>query len=273
MSSSTGSEPGARAAVIVARLRMPVLIAGVLIVLASPVHQSPWAAWIGAGLVAASVATTFIGRFAVKRAPIPVVSPVEGRWVAVNSPAEKVPSHGVHSAGQTYAIDLVYWPDATRAWKAVHAWPLMRRPEDFPGYGRPVFAPADGRVVKTRDRWRDHWSRNSWPALLYAFLEGSARELLGPGALLGNHVILDLGDGTHAVVAHLKRGSVAVAKGQVVGAGQPLGECGNSGNTSEPHLHFQLMDTARPALAAGLPFAFVGHDMPKNEEPLVASVG
>jgi hypothetical protein len=48
-----------------------------------------------------------------------------------------------------------------------------------------------------------------------------------------------------------------------------VAECGNSGNTSEPHLHFRLMDTARPSLAAGLPFSFVGHDVPRNEEALV----
>jgi murein DD-endopeptidase MepM/ murein hydrolase activator NlpD len=91
------------------------------------------------------------------------------------------------------------------------------------------------------------------------------------GALLGNHVVLDLGGGIYAVLAHLKRGSIGVQKGQVVRVGQKLAECGNSGNSSEPHIHFQLMDTPRAAFAAGLPFRFCGHDMPKNGKPLVSA--
>ncbi len=248
-------------AVTVARLRMPVLVTGVVAIVTSPLHESAWISWTGAAMVVLSVGSAFIGGLEVRQTPIPVASPVRGRWVAVNSPADKVPSHGVHSAGQSYAIDLVHWPDPHDEWKPVHRWPLMRRPDEFPGFGEPVYSPASGRVVKVRDWWRDHWSRNSWPALVYAFVEGSVRELLGPGALLGNHVVLDLGDGTYAALAHLKCGSVAVAPGQKVRAGQRLGSCGNSGNTSEPHLHFQLMDTARPSVAAGLPFTFVDHDV------------
>jgi murein DD-endopeptidase MepM/ murein hydrolase activator NlpD len=90
-----------------------------------------------------------------------------------------------------------------------------------------------------------------------------------PGALLGNHVVLDMGDGIFAVLAHLRHGSVKVKKGQRIRAGQPLAECGNSGNSSEPHIHFQLMDNPRTALAAGLPFRFANYEMPKNGEPFV----
>ena len=259
-------------AIVVARIRVPTFVIGMLLVLASPLHHLAWVSWLGAVLILASIATTFMPGAQVKRAPTPVHSPVQGRWIAVNSPADKVPSHGVHSAGQTYAIDLVYWPDTGTTWKSVHSWPLLRRPEAFPGFGQPIFAPADGRVVRTRGWWRDHWSRNSWPALLYLFVEGSARELLGPAGLLGNHVVLDLGNGTFAALAHLKRGSITVTKGQVVRAGQQLAECGNSGNSSEPHIHFQLMDTSRTAFAAGLPFCFDGCDMPKNGQPFVATV-
>lgn len=262
--------PTSKLAVVAARLRLPTLICGVLLVVTSPLHGQPVVSWAGAVLVAASVLSTFVRGLAVRREPVVVEVPVRGRWIAINSPADKVPSHGVHSTGQTHAIDLVHWPDPGTVWTPVHRWPLMRRPEDFPGFGQPVLAPADGRVVRTSNSWRDHWSRNSWPALLYAFVEGSARELLGPGALLGNHVILDLGDGTYAALAHLRRGSITVSEGQVVRAGQQLAECGNSGNTSEPHVHFQLMDRRRPAVAAGLPFVFRDREVPKNEEAMIA---
>jgi Peptidase family M23 len=257
---------------VVARIRMPSLLVGVALVLTSPLHDLGWISWFGIALILLSLATTFMPGGNVKREPIPVHCPVRGRWIAVNSPADKVPSHGVHSAAQTYAIDLVYWPDKSKTWKAVHRWPLLQRPEAFPGFGQPIFAPADGRVVRVRGWWRDHWSRNSWPALLYVVVEGAVRELLGPRALFGNHVVLDLGAGTHAVLAHLKRGSIKVNKGDVVRAGQQLAECGNSGNSSEPHLHFQLMDMSRAAFAAGLPFRFVGSDTPRSGDPLVAGV-
>jgi hypothetical protein len=180
---------------------------------------------------------------------------VTGRWLAFNSPADRVPSHHLHAYGQTYAIDLVHDPaDARRpglAW-----WPLARRPADFPGFGQPVLAPADATVVRAHDAERDHWSRTSPPAMLYLVAEGMVRELLGPGRILGNHVVLDLGDGVYAALAHLRRGSVRVRPGDRVAAGQQLAACGNSGNSTEPHLHFQLMDHPSVLLAAGLPVAF-----------------
>jgi hypothetical protein len=257
--------------VVVARMRVPCFVIGMLLVLASPLHHLAWISWLGAALILVSMATTFMPGGQVNREPFPVHSPVRGRWIAVNSPADKVPSHGVHSAGQTYAIDLVYWPDTGENWKSLHNWPMVRRPETFPGFAQPIFAPADGIVVRTRGWWRDHWSRNSWPALLYLLVEGSLRELLGPSGLLGNHVVVDMGDSTYCALAHLKRGSIRVTKGQAVRAGQQLAECGNSGNSSEPHIHFQLMDTSRTAFAVGLPFRFIGCDMPKSGQPLVAT--
>lgn len=228
-----------------------------------------WVSGLGALLLLASVAITFLPPVGVTREPSEVQSPVRGRWLAVNSPASKVPSHGVHSAGQTYAIDLLHWPDEHQEWKPIHRRPLTRRPSSFPAFGQPIYAPVDGTVVRARDWWRDHRSRNSVPALLYFYLEGTVRELAGPSALLGNHLVIDSGDGTFAALAHLKRRSITVAKGQRVRAGQQLAECGNSGNTSEPHLHFQLMDRADVAIAAGLPFAFTRHETPKNGEAFV----
>ena len=215
--------------IVLARIRLPILVIGVLLVLSSPLHHLAWASLVGATLVVASLATTFMPGGQVKRAPIPVQSPVRGRWIAVNSPADKVPSHGVHSAGQTYAIDLLYWPDANTEWKSIHRRPLAQPPAAFPGFGQPIFSPVTARVVRSRDWWRDHWSRNSWPALLYFFIEAAARELLGPSALLGNHLVLELDDGTYAVLAHLKRKSITVKEGQLVEAGQQVAECGKLG--------------------------------------------
>jgi hypothetical protein len=80
--------------------------------------------------------------------PVPLSPSVRGRWVRVNSPADRVPSNGVHGYGQPYAIDLVHHPDTERGRTGVHAWPPARPAVHFPGFGRPVFAPVGGVVVR-----------------------------------------------------------------------------------------------------------------------------
>ncbi|MER7804978.1 MULTISPECIES: M23 family metallopeptidase [Streptomyces] len=201
------------------------------------------------------------------REPVEVGPPVSGRWSALNSPADRTPSHGVHAYGQTFAIDLVAepGPGARPGFRVL--WPLARRNRDFPAFGAPLLAVADATVVRARDTQRDHLSRTSLPALLYLMvLEGSVRELAGVRRIIGNHVVLDLGDGTHALYAHVRRGSLAVREGDRVAAGQVLAHCGNSGNSTEPHVHFQLMDGPDPDTARGVPFTWRGIGVPRNGE-------
>jgi murein DD-endopeptidase MepM/ murein hydrolase activator NlpD len=62
--------------------------------------------------------------------------------------------------------------------------------------------------------------------------------------------------GTYALYAHLAPGSVVVTRGQQVRAGQVIGRVGHTGNSTAPHLHFQLMDSADPLQAKGTPCAF-----------------
>jgi peptidase M23-like protein len=251
---------GSRPAVWCARLRMPLLWAAVALLVGGALLGGP--AWMGlAGLVLLLVGLALYFRVGtVRRAPVVVGSPVTGRWAAVNSPADKVPSHGLHAYGQTYAIDLVHEP-AEGSRPQFGSGPGFRPPEDFPAFGQPVLAPAAGVVVRAHGRERDHRSRSSWPSLLYLVVEGSLRELTGPGRVLGNHLVLDLGDGVYAVLAHLRRGSLRVAKGQRVAAGERLADCGNSGNSTEPHLHFQLQDHRSVLFAAGLPFELASFEL------------
>ncbi len=256
---------------ICARIRMPLLWAGVLAILASTVIDLP--GLIGLVLLVLGLALYFrIGT--VRAAPVVLRSPVAGRWEPVNSPTDRVPSHGLHAYGQTYAVDLVHVP-ADRERPAFGWSPLSRPPEDFPAYGQPVYAPADGTVVRVHGRARDHRSRNSWPALIALLVvEAGGRELLGPRFILGNHLVIDLGDGRYALLAHLRHGSLRVSAGDRVTAGQQLAECGNTGNSTEPHLHFQVMDSPRVLFAAGLPIGFdrytvdgaASAGMPRNGE-------
>lgn len=195
------------------------------------------------------------------RGPVETAPPVTGEWYALNGPADKVPSHGVRFLGQEYAIDVFIDSEErpTSPW-----WPLMSRNEAFPAFGQPLLAPADADVVHVEDGARDHLSRGTYAGLLYLCLEGLVRQALGARRILGNHVVLDLGGGVYALYAHLRQGSAHVRAGEKVRAGQVLAECGNSGNSSEPHLHFQLMDAPDPRLAVGAPFTWTGVGVPAN---------
>ncbi len=204
-------------------------------------------------------------------------SPVVGRWEAVNSPASRVPSHGLHAYGQTYAIDLTYHPADGHRPESGGVWPLAHPPEEYPAFGQPVFAPIDGTVVSIRETARDHLSRTSWVGMLYLVVEAGVRELLGTGRILGNHIVIDSGDGTYVLVAHLRQHSSRVREGEGVTRGQPLAECGNSGNSTEPHIHLQMMDHPNPYLACGLPLQFESETLeadragvPGNGEAMVS---
>lgn len=183
--------------------------------------------------------------------PLALSIPVTGRWMARNGPATKVPSH-THNLAQTYAIDLARRPAPEPVW----LWPVALRPGSYPSFGEPVSAPADARVVAVSDSQRDHLSRTSLGGLFYVLAESFIRSLGAPRHLLGNHIVLDLGDGVYAVFAHLRRHSSKVAVGDRVTEGQTLAECGNSGNSSEPHVHFQLMDGPDITSARGRRFTW-----------------
>ncbi|MFD8476001.1 M23 family metallopeptidase [Streptomyces globisporus] len=208
--------------------------------------------------------------------PVEVDPPVTGRWSALNSPADKVPSHGTHVYGQTYAIDIVADPETAEGEPPARPafrwfWPLFRRNHAFPAFGAPLLAVADATVVRASDGQRDHLSRNSLLGLVYLMLiEGNIRSIAGARRVIGNHVILDLGDGTYAAYAHVRRGSLRVKAGDTVRAGQRIGSVGNSGNSSEPHLHVHLMDSPDLDDARGVPFTWRGVGVPANGETFTA---
>ena len=227
--------------------------------------------WVCLPALAATALTVVGGRLtarsilAVRREPLEVAAPVSGRWIAMNSPATRVPSHGTHAYGQSYAIDIVAEPEPRSRPSFAWVWPVFRRMDGFPGFGEPVLAVANATVVRAADGKRDHLGRNSLLGIVYLLaLEGPARDMTGPGWLLGNHVILDLGNGAYALYAHLQRSSVTVREGDRVRAGQVIGRCGNSGNSSEPHVHFQVMDHLDPDVATGLPFRWRDIELPAN---------
>jgi hypothetical protein len=237
---------------------MPLLLIGVVLVVADT-WWGPPTAWVGLGCLVLGL-TTYFRVVPSRGEPQVVLPPVNGSWLAVNSPADRVPSHGLLAYGQSHAVDLVHVPssgsDAGRrpGERRGRAW--HPRPETFSGFGRPIVAVADGEVVRTRDWQPDARAWLGRLGIVLFMLVAAVRELGGAGAVLGNHVVIRIAPGRYAVVAHLRRRSVRVRAGDRVSAGQQIAECGNTGNTTEPHVHVQLSDSAHPAFAAGLPMAF-----------------
>jgi hypothetical protein len=163
--------------------------------------------------------------------------PVPGTWwVYWGGPDERRNYHAV-TPDQRHAYDLVVWRRG-----GTHHGPGSRN-SDYFAWDRRVVAPADGVVVEARDGVADNRPQ----------VEGS-----NPQDPAGNHVIVDLGFGEYALLGHLRRGSVRVRDGERVRAGQPLGRVGNSGNSSEPHLHFHLQNQPRLSAGIGLPLSFRG---------------
>ncbi|MER5334604.1 M23 family metallopeptidase [Micromonospora sp. NPDC002717] len=184
--------------------------------------------------------------------------PIRGTWLARNSPARRVPSHGTHLFATTYAMDFVAVRGrrtaTTRDWRSLLATEPVER---FFAFGQPILAPAAGRVVSVHDGEADHVARRSPLARVPYALTQASRARGGAGALAGNHVILELeGRRAYVVLAHLRAGSIRVGEGEPVAAGRELADCGNSGNSTQPHLHIQVMDSADPFAARGIPMSF-----------------
>lgn len=191
--------------------------------------------------------------------PVELALPFDGWWLAVNTPARRVPSHGTHFLGQTFAIDFTA-VDARRRTAAVRDWRTVLATEPatrFFAFDRPILSPIDGHVVSVHDGEPDHAARRSpLQILLYLATQGS-RLRRGLGAVAGNHVILGLDtDGPYVMLAHLRAGSLRVHPGDRVVVGQPIAACGNSGNSTQPHVHVQVADSADLLAARGLPMTF-----------------
>lgn len=192
--------------------------------------------------------------------------------MARNSPARRVPSHGTHVFGTTYAIDFVGVDGTGRsaAW-GLRAAVATEPPERFVGFGCPILAPLAGEVVVAHEGEDDHAAHRSVPAGTVYLLGQAHRVRRGVGAVAGNHVVIAASDrGPFVLLAHLRNGSTRVGIGDHLRVGDPVGECGNSGNSVQPHVHVQATDSIDWPQAQGLPIRFRGaHDgavMPAESE-------
>jgi hypothetical protein len=150
-----------------------------------------------------------------------------------------LPTNGDFKSPEQFAIDYVQI-DAKGGCcngpvKDVNSWPY---------FGSPVLAAGSGKVVEVSD--------------------GMPEQIPGPAVGVtaanapGNHIIQDVGSGHYVLYAHLKTGSIPtdIKPGTMLTVGQQIGLVGNTGSSTAPHLHFQVMDRPSPLNAVGLPFVF-----------------
>ena len=129
---------------------------------------------------------------------------------------------------------------------------------DYYIYGRDVMAIGDGVVAAVGDRFPDAAAipPGTFSATSTSELMNLAPTIGFANALSGNYVVIDHGHGEYGFYAHLAEGSIRHRPGDPVRQGEVVGRVGNTGNSSEPHLHFQLMDGPDLLRANGLPVAF-----------------
>src|SRR5215217_1787122 len=165
--------------------------------------------------------------------------PFNGVWLVSWGGDTVMQNYHVAFPGQRHAYDIDIWKDGG----TYRGNP--NRNENYWAFGQPLFAPAAGTVVAIRDGIPDN----------------------RPGVLnpephpAGNHVVIQTAEREFVYLAHLRQGSVRVREGDRLGQGDLLGLSGNSGNSSEAHLHIHVQDKADffAPDAVGLPLRFSGY--------------
>jgi murein DD-endopeptidase MepM/ murein hydrolase activator NlpD len=185
---------------------------------------------------------------------LPFRAPSGGMWYVAWGGRDPVLNYHVVAPDQRFAYDFI----VIRG-DSLHAGDGGRN-EDYYCFGEPVYAPAAGRIVTAVDSVAD----NARPGVRNA------------EAPPGNYVVVDHGGGERSLLAHLRRGSVAVLEGDAVEQGDLLGSCGNSGNSSLPHVHYHLQTGSTYKEGVGLPAFFhayfVGARYVARGEPLRGQV-
>jgi hypothetical protein len=177
-----------------------------------------------------------------------LASPLRGSgWVAANGCCNELTSHraavlpvnGHLRVPERFAIDWVKLDAHGRMFTGP-----VGRLSSYAYYGTEVLSVAAGTVVRTHDGEPEQTPPN--PPSTFPT----------PDSAGGNWVMVDLGDGNCAFYAHLQQHSLAVHVGDRVRKGQRIGLLGNTGNSTAPHLHFQISSNASPLDSNGLPYRF-----------------
>ena len=155
--------------------------------------------------------------------------PFKGEWTVSWGGDTKEQNYHVESVAQKNAFDILMYDQKGATHKGTGA-----SNEDYYAFGKELYAPCEGEVVLVVDGVKDN-------------VPGT----LNPIYIPGNTVILKTANGEYVFFAHFKQHSIVVKQGQKVSNGELLGLCGNSGNSSEPHLHFHLQNVEDMVKAIG----------------------
>lgn len=175
-----------------------------------------------------------------------ISAPFHGQWAALNGPSNSsghrrlvLGLDGRTAIGQRFAIDFLQL-DSTGS--SHHGDP--RKNENYYAYGTPLMAVADGVIAATKDSIPQNIPGATSRAVPITMI-----------TVGGNYVAIDIGHGRYALYAHLQPGSLRVKVGDHVKRGQVIALLGNSGNSTEPHVHFQIADGPTFLSSEGIPYA------------------
>jgi hypothetical protein len=155
--------------------------------------------------------------------------PFKGEWSVTWGGDTKEQNYHVESVAQKNAFDILISDQKGSTHKGTGV-----SNEDYYAFGKELYAPCDGEVVLVVDGVKDN-----------------TPGALNPIYIPGNTVIIKTANDEYAFFAHFKQHSIVVKQGQKVSTGELLGLCGNSGNSSEPHLHFHLQNVEDMVIATG----------------------
>ena len=169
---------------------------------------------------------------------IEVYPPFRGKWAVIQGGATPLLNHHYPIPQQRGALDLMRIQEGM-----VMPEEALTNSDHF-SWEQTLYAPNSGVIVKVVSEFKD--------------VEGFSLDMNNPA---GNYVVLQLDSGHYAMIGHLKQNSILVKEGERVKCGQELASVGNTGNTTQPHIHFQIqshidfMDsesTALPILFSGV---------------------
>lgn len=159
-----------------------------------------------------------------------MILPFKGTWDVVWGGDTKEQNYHVSYPAQKNAFDILIKGTDGKSFKTDG-----KRNEDYYAFGQEVIAPCDGEIVMAVDGVKDNTPKD-----------------MNAMYVLGNSVIIKTEKNEFLYFAHFKQYSVKVKQGQKVRQGQLLGLCGNSGNSSEPHIHFHIQHVENPNVAIGI---------------------
>ncbi|RBP02099.1 murein DD-endopeptidase MepM/ murein hydrolase activator NlpD [Roseiarcus fermentans] len=184
--------------------------------------------------------------------PIVVGPPLRGQWIAGDSVHNgpdaahrraMIVFDGRAFIAQRYAID---WMQVRDVDSKLTTW---KGPEDqnasYFCYDQPILSVADGTVVAASDGMAENVPH-----------AGTRAEPITADNVGGNHVVIEIAPHRYAFYAHIRPGTVTAKVGERVHRGDVIGRVGNSGNSTEPHLHFHIDDQPSFLAGDGVPYAF-----------------